>query len=77
MVVISLVVSVPIVNALLKWTFSSYLYTSMTGYIPYMVRRSCFVEMVILGFVCYAVVAVLQLVMISKIPKTDALKNVE
>ena len=59
MVVISLVVSVPIVN------------------IPYMVRRSCFVEMVILGIVCYAVVAVLQLVKISKIPKTDALKNVE
>ena len=77
MVVISLVVSVPIVNALLKWTFSSYLYTSMTGYIPYMVRRSCFVEMVLLGIVCYAVVAVLQLVKISKIPKTDALKNVE
>ena len=77
MVVISLVVSVPIVNALLKWAFSSYLYTSMTGYIPYMVRRSCFVEMVILGIVCYAVVAVLQLVKISKIPKTDALKNVE
>lgn len=42
-----------------------------------MVRRSCFVEMVILGIVCYAVVAVLQLVKISKIPKTDALKNVE
>ena len=77
MVVISLVVSVPIVNAMLKWAFSSYLYTSMTGYIPYMVRRSCFVEMVILGIVCYAVVAVLQLVKISKIPKTDALKNVE
>ena|GEM_PF-873270 len=77
MVVISLVVSVPIVNAMLKWAFSSYLYTMMTGYIPYMVRRSCFVEMVILGIVCYAVVAVLQLVKISKIPKTDALKNVE
>ncbi|MFQ8902201.1 MAG: hypothetical protein ACLR7D_10220 [Lachnospira eligens] len=41
MVVISLVVSVPIVNAMLKWAFSSYLYTMMTGYIPYMVRRSC------------------------------------
>ena len=67
MVVISLVVSVPIVNAMLKWAFSSYLYTMMTGYIPYMVRRSCFVEMVILGIVCYAVVAVLQLVKISKI----------
>ena len=77
MVVISLVVSVPIVNAMLKWAFSSYLYTMMTGYIPYMVRRSCFVEMVILGIVCYAVVAVFQLVKISKIPKTDALKNVE
>ncbi len=77
MVVISLVVSVPIVNALLKWAFSSYLYTMMTGYIPYMIRRSCFVEMVIMGIVCYAVVAVLQLVKIAKIPKTDAFKNVE
>lgn len=76
-VVISLIVSVPIINVMLKWAFSSYLYTMMTGYIPYMVRRSCFVEMVILGIVCYAVVAVLQLVKISKIPKTDALKNVE
>ena len=77
MVVLSLVVSVPIVNAMLKWAFSSYLYTMMTGYIPYMIRRSCFVEMVVMGIVCYAVVAVLQLVKISKIPKTDALKNVE
>lgn len=77
MVVLSLIVSVPIVNAILKWAFSSYLYTMMTGYIPYMVRGSCFVQMIVLGIVCYAVVAVLLLVKIDRIPKTDALKNVE
>jgi putative ABC transport system permease protein len=33
--------------------------------------------MIVLGLICYAAVSVLQLVKIGKIPKSDALKNME
>jgi putative ABC transport system permease protein len=33
--------------------------------------------MIVLGILCYAAVSVLQLIKIGKIPKSDALKNVE
>ena len=55
-VVISLLLSIPIVNVIMRWMFSSYLYTQMTGYL---------------------VVCVIQMIKIKKIPKSDALKNVE
>jgi putative ABC transport system permease protein len=49
----------------------------MTGYIPYIVSNQCFYIMVLLGIASYAVVAVLQMHRIRKIPKSDALKNIE
>ena len=74
-VLASLLLSIPLIDAVLRWAFHSYLYTEMTGYIPYIVSNSCFVTMVILGMVCYAVVAAGLMLKIRKTPKSEALKN--
>ncbi len=76
-VVISLLVAIPITDAILRWMFHSYLYTEMTGYIPYVISNSCFITMLVLGLISYCIVAIMQLIKIRKIPKSDALKNVE
>ena len=74
-VVASLLVSVPLISLALRWCFKSYLYTQMTGYIPYIISNSCYVTMVVLGIVSYAVVACLMLLKIKKTPLGEALKN--
>jgi putative ABC transport system permease protein len=76
-VIISLLISIPITNYILQLIFNSYLYTMITGYIPYSISNSCFIEMFILGIISYGIVALLQIHKIKKIPKSDALKNVE
>jgi putative ABC transport system permease protein len=73
----SLLIAIPVAAGLLRWMFQSYIYTEMTGYIPYIVSSDCFVFMVVLGIFCYLFVAVLQFIKIQRIPKSDALKNVE
>lgn len=76
-VLIGLLVSIPITDMILRWAFSSYLYKVVSGYFPYNVRTSSFVLMLILGIASYCAVAVLQFIKISRIPKSEALKNVE
>ncbi len=76
-VVLSLLVTVPLVDVALRIIFSSYLYTEMSGYIPYMVSPDCYVKMVVSGIICYIIIAVVQLIKINHIPKSDALKNME
>jgi putative ABC transport system permease protein len=76
-VIFSLLVAVPLTDSILRFLFHSYLYTEMTGYIPYIISPNCFVFMIVLGLICYGAVSVLQLVKIQRIPKSDALKNVE
>lgn len=74
-VLASLLISVPLISLALRWCFKSYIYTQMTGYIPYIVSNSCYVTMVVLGIVSYAVVACLMLLKIKKTPLGEALKN--
>jgi putative ABC transport system permease protein len=76
-VVLALLAAVPLTDGILRLAFKSYLYTEITGYIPYSISSNCFVFMIVLGLVCYGAVSVLQLVKIQRIPKSDALKNVE
>lgn len=76
-VVISLLLSIPICYAALKWMFGTYLYTEISGYIPFMISNTIFVRVFVYGILSYAFVALLQMVKIGKIPKSDALKNVE
>ncbi len=74
-VLASLLISVLLISLALRWAFKSYIYTQMTGYIPYIVSNSCYVTMVVLGIVSYAVVACLMLLKIKKTPLGEALKN--
>ena len=74
-VLASLLLAIPIVDALLRWMFHSYMYTEMTGYIPYIPSQSSYLTMVVLGVVCYAVVAAGMMIKIKRTPKGEALKN--
>jgi putative ABC transport system permease protein len=76
-VILSLLISIPIIDVTLRWIFSGYLYKEITGYFPYIVSNNCYIAMVVLGIVSYAVIAVFQMIKINRIPKSDALKNVE
>ena len=76
-VVLSLLVTIPLVDVALRIIFSSYIYTAMSGYIPYMVSPDCYVKMFAAGLICYVIIAVVQLAKINHIPKSDALKNME
>ncbi len=76
-VVLSLLISIPLCHYALKAIFAGYLYTVVSGYIPFIIAKSVYVIMFVSGVVSYAVVAILQMRKISKIPKSDALKNVE
>lgn len=76
-VLASLLVSMPLVDACLRWIFHSVIYTAITGYIPYIISNSCYIKTVALGMGCYILIACAMMVKINKIPKSDALKNVE
>ena len=76
-VVLSLLISIPIHDHLLEYLFHNYMYTRMTGYIPYMVKNDIFLKMLAMGLASYAVVAFFQMHKINSVPKSDALKNVE
>lgn len=74
-VVISLLLSVPIIRALLELAFRYYLYTKMSGYIPYMISDLCFVKMVVMGLASYLIVAAVMLRKTKRIPMGEALKT--
>lgn len=76
-VVISLLLSIPISYYTMKLLFSAYLYTQISGYIPFLISKTIFVKVFIYGIFSYALVAALQMFKIGRIPKSDALKNVE
>lgn len=74
-VLVSLLLSIPLIQMALHWMFKVYIYKEMTGYIPYIVSNSCYVKMVLMGVVSYAVVAFGLMFKIKKMPKGEALKN--
>ena len=76
-VLASLLISIPLIDVALRWMFHSYMYTEMSGYIPYIIDNSCYVRMVVMGIVCYALVAMGMMIKLGKIPKGEALKNQE
>ena len=76
-VVLSLLVCIPIISAALNWAMTSYIYTEMSGYLPCSIDPFCYVEMFILGVASYAVVSIVQLLKIRRVPKSQALKDME
>ena len=76
-VVVSLIVSIPLIDIILRLMFEKYLYTEISGYIPYIVDKMCYVWMTVFGILSFVFVAVFMMVKISRIEKSEALKNVE
>ncbi|MGN1134943.1 MAG: ATP-binding cassette domain-containing protein [Oscillospiraceae bacterium] len=76
-VLLGLIISIPFMDVAMRAIFKGYLYTMMTGYIPYVMSPMTYIVTVSVGLVCYAVVALLQMRKVSKISKSEALKNVE
>lgn len=75
-VLLSLVLTIPLDNLIMKKMCLS-IFADYPGYFPYYVPGITFVKMLLLGVLSYAVVAVLQMKKIKKVPLGEALKNVE
>lgn len=76
-VLIGLLIAIPFIDIAMKIIFEEYLYTMITGYIPCKIELETYLVTVLTGILCYAVVAVLQMRKVSKVEKSEALKNIE
>ena len=76
-VLFGLVISIPFIDTAMKAIFKGYLYTMMTGYIPCRINPITYAVTFVTGAACYAAVALLQMRKVSKVSKSEALKNVE
>lgn len=77
MFVCFVLVSIPLEIAVLRKILDFYLRSAVNGWMEYDVRPVKYLEVVVLGILCYAVVAVLELRRIRRVPMDMALKNVE
>ena len=75
-VVISFIVTMPIVNGLMK-TVCVVMLSEYPGWIPYYIPSTAFIKIMAAGIASYAVIAFLQFGKVKKIPLDIALKNVE
>lgn len=76
-VIVSLLISYPILSVVMVWIFRVMLKQMMSGWMVIWLDPSAYVKMFLLGAVTYAVVAVLEYRRIGRIPMSEALKNVE
>lgn len=72
-----LMISVPLIDITIRAIFKGYIYTKMTGFFPCLISPITYVVTIVTGVLCYAVVALLQMRKVSKVSKSEALKNVE
>lgn len=75
-VLLSLVLTIPLDNFIMKKMCIG-IFADYPGYFAYYVPGITYVKMLVLGVLSYAVVAVLQMKKIKKVPLGEALKNVE
>ncbi len=76
-VVISLLISYPILSYVMVWIFRVMLKKMMSGWMVIWLDPSAYVKMFLMGVITYAVVAVIEYWRIGRIPMSEALKNVE
>lgn len=76
-VVVSLLLSYPILSYVMVWIFRTMLKKMMSGWMIIWLDPSVYVKMFLLGMITYAIVAVLEYSKIRHIPMNEALKNVE
>jgi putative ABC transport system permease protein len=77
MVILSLLVSIPLVRWALGYIFYVMMLESITGWFELYTAPSLYVEMFVIGILTYGVVAALEYRKIGKVPMDEALKNVE
>ncbi|MBQ3514083.1 MAG: ABC transporter permease [Lachnospiraceae bacterium] len=75
-VIISFIVTMPIVNELMRIVCAVML-SEYPGWIPYYIPSSAFIKIIIAGIASYAVIVFMQFRKVKKIPLDIALKNVE
>ncbi len=75
-VIISFIVTMPIVNELMRIVCAIML-SEYPGWIPYYIPKSAFVKVMVAGIVVYGVIAFMQFRKVKKVPLDVALKNVE
>jgi len=76
-VFIGIGLSVPLIDITMRAIFKGYIYTMIAGYFPYIISPVTYVIMASIGLACYAVVAVLQMIKVARVSKSEALKNTE
>ena len=72
-----ILLSLPIEGKIMDVLFREVMLTSMSGWIPMYVAPELYEKMAIYGIAAYAVVALMELRRIAKIPESEALKCVE
>ncbi|MBR1757667.1 MAG: ABC transporter permease [Lachnospiraceae bacterium] len=77
MVVISLLVSIPLVKVVLMELFYVMMLEMISGWLPLTIPNWLYVEAFVMGLLSYALVALIEMRRIKKIPMDLALKNVE
>lgn len=75
-VIVSFIVTLPIVNTLMKTIFVV-AFSEYPGWLPYYVPYSVYIKMLALGMAGYALIAFMQIKKVGRIPMDEALKNVE
>lgn len=74
---ISFAATIPLVSELIRYLMKVMIRLEMTGWIELYVGRKVYMEMMLLGILSYAVVAVFEYRKINRVPMDEALKNVE
>ena len=69
--------TIPAVTVLIRYLMKMMIRMEMTGWIELYVGRPVYIEMIALGVLSYAAVAVLEYRKIGKVPMDEALKNAE
>lgn len=72
-----ILITVPLDYAILKPIFEAMMKEEMAGWMPLNVSHITFLKTIIIGFISYFIVMLIEYRKIKKIPMQDALKNVE
>ena len=72
-----ILITVPLDYAILKPIFEAMMKEEMAGWMPLTVSNLTFLKTIVIGFISYFIVMLIEYKKIKKIPMQDALKNVE
>ena len=76
-VILCLIISLPIEATVMKVLFREMMLQSISGWIALWIDPMIYVQMFVVGFVTYGIVALLEYRRIRKVPMSEALKNAE